>query len=74
MPEAVRLAVTNPPKALIALVAMIVITILMVTDSIGSDAGTGMLGSIVGYAIGNGIAARTHHRVDPIIGEKGSNQ
>ena len=47
MPEAVRLAVTNPPKALIALVAMIVITILMVTDSIGSDAGTGMLGSIV---------------------------
>lgn len=70
MPETVRLAVTNPPKALIALVAMVVITILMVTDSIGSDAGTGMLGSIVGYAIGNGIAAKQQSKVEPIIGEK----
>ena len=70
MPETVRLAVTNPPKALIALVAMVVITILMMTDSIGSDAGTGMLGSIVGYAIGNGIAAKQQSKVEPIIGEK----
>lgn len=69
MPET-RLAVTNPPKALIALVAMVVITVLMMTDSIGSDAGTGMLGSIVGYAIGNGIAAKQHSKVEPIIGEK----
>lgn len=74
MPEAVRLAVTNPPKALIALVAMVVITILMVTDSISAEAGTGMLGSIVGYAIGNGIAAATHTKVTPIIGEKRDDQ
>jgi hypothetical protein len=70
MPESVKLAVTNPPKALIALVAMICIVVLMVTESIGADAGTGMLGSIVGYAIGNGIAAKTHHKVDPIIGAR----
>jgi len=61
---------TNPPKALIAMVAMIVIAILMVADSIASEAGTGMLGTIVGYAVGNGIAAKTGKTVEPIIGKK----
>ncbi len=61
---------TNPPKALIAMVAMIVIAVLMVTDSIAGEAGTGMLGSIVGYAIGNGVAAKTGKNVEPIIGKK----
>lgn len=70
MSDDVRLVVTNPPKALIALVAMLLITVLMITDSIGSEAGTGMLGSIVGYAIGNGIAARSNKPVEPIIGGK----
>jgi len=60
----------NPPKALIAMVAMVVIAILMVTDSIASEAGTGMLGSIVGYAIGNGVAAKAGKDVQPIIGKK----
>jgi hypothetical protein len=70
MPESVKLAVTNPPKAMIALAAMLCITVLMITESIGSDAGLGLLGSIVGYAIGNGIAAASHTKVTPIIGEK----
>ena len=61
---------TNPPKALIAMVAMIVIAVLMISDSIASEAGTGMLGSIVGYAIGNGVAAKTGKPVQPIIGPK----
>jgi len=61
---------TNPPKALIAMVAMIVIAVLMISDSIASEAGTGMLGSIVGYAIGNGVAAKTGKPVEPIIGPK----
>lgn len=60
----------NPPKALIAMVAMIVIAVLMISDSIASEAGTGMLGSIVGYAIGNGVAAKTGKPVEPIIGRK----
>lgn len=60
----------NPPKALIAMVAMVVIAILMIADSIASEAGTGMLGSIVGYAIGNGVAAKTGKDVQPIIGKK----
>jgi len=61
---------TNPPKALIAMVAMIVIAVLMISDSIASEAGTGMLGSIVGYAIGNGVAAKSGKPVEPIIGRK----
>ena len=61
---------TNPPKALIAMVAMIVIAILMIADSIASEAGTGMLGTIVGYAVGNGIAAKGNKTVEPIIGRK----
>ena len=60
----------NPPKALIAMVAMVVIAVLMISDSIASEAGTGMLGSIVGYAIGNGVAAKTGKDVQPIIGKK----
>lgn len=52
------------------MVAMIVIAVLMISDSIASEAGTGMLGSIVGYAIGNGVAAKTGKPVEPIIGRK----
>jgi len=61
---------TNPPKALIAMVAMIVIAVLMVADSIANEAGTGMLGTIVGYAVGNGVAAKAGKPVEPIIGKK----
>jgi hypothetical protein len=61
---------TNPPKALIAMVAMIVIAVLMVADSIANEAGTGMLGTIVGYAVGNGVAAKSGKDVQPIIGKK----
>lgn len=60
----------NPPKALIAMVAMIVIAVLMIADSIANEAGTGMLGTIVGYAVGNGIAAKSGKNVEPIIGKK----
>lgn len=62
------MTLTNPPKAVIALAALICITVLLVTDAIGQDAGTGLMGMIVGYAVGNGIAARNGDPVQPIIG------
>ncbi len=62
--------ITNPSKALIALVGLICITILMVTDSISQDAGIGLVSAIIGYAIGNGIAAKQGQPVQPIIGKK----
>ena len=64
------MSLANPSKALIALVGLICITVLMVTDSISQDAGIGLVSAIIGYAIGNGIAAKTGQPVEPIIGKK----
>ena len=61
----------NPPKALIALAGMVCITVLLAVERIPSEAGVGMIGTIIGYAVGNGIAARQGVPVSPIIGPKG---
>ena len=66
------MTISNPPKALIALVGLICLTVLMATNSIEQATGTGLIGSILGYAIGNGIAARSGKPVQPIIGKKGT--
>ena len=60
----------NPSKALIALVALVCLTVLIAVKAIASDAGLPVITAIVGYAIGNGIAARQGHSVQPIIGPK----
>jgi hypothetical protein len=65
-----HMAVANPSKALIAMVGMVCITVLMALEKIATEAATGMLGAIIGYAIGNGIAAATRQPVHPIIGRK----
>jgi hypothetical protein len=62
--------ITNPPKALIALVGLVCLTVLMALNSIEEATGTGLIGSILGYAIGNGVAARQGQPVSPIIGPK----
>ena len=64
------MSLANPSKALIALVGLICITVLMVSNSISQDAGIGLVSAIIGYAIGNGIAAKTGQPVEPIIGKK----
>jgi hypothetical protein len=63
-------ALTNPPKALIALVGLVCLTVLLAIDAIDKATGTGMIGTILGYAVGNGIAARSGKPVEPIIGTK----
>jgi len=62
--------IANPSKAMIALVALICVTILLATNSVDQSAGTGLIGMIAGYAVGNGIAARRGDEVTPIIGRK----
>lgn len=64
------MTLANPPKALIALVALILISGLMAIDAITTDAGMPLFTMIVGYAIGNGVAARSGQPVEPIIGHK----
>ena len=62
--------IVNPSKAMIALVALVCVTILLATNSVEQSAGTGLIGMIAGYAVGNGIAARKGEEVTPIIGKK----
>ena len=61
---------TNPPKALIVLVAIICITVLMAVGKIDQSAGTGMLGTIVGYSVGNSIRPKGGEQVPPIMSKK----
>ena len=60
----------NPSKALIALVGLICLTVLIAVDAIAADSGLPVITAIVGYAIGNGIAAKQGQPVEPIIGRK----
>ncbi len=60
----------NPSKALIALVALVCITVLIAVRAIDANQGLPIITMIVGYAVGNGIAAKKGDPVEPIIGRK----
>jgi hypothetical protein len=60
----------NPSKALIALVALICMTVLLAVGAIETDQGLPIITMIVGYSVGNGMAALTGKQVDPIIKKK----
>jgi hypothetical protein len=64
------MSIVNPSKAGLALAGMVCITVLMSLEKVATEAGTGMLGAIIGYAIGNGIASAQRQTVQPIIGRK----
>ena len=60
--------ITNQPKAVIICLGLTSITILMALGKIEQSAGTGLIGSIVGYGIGNGVKGTAE--TPPIIGKK----
>ena len=60
----------NPSKGLIALVALICMTILIAVGSIDQNQGLPIITMIVGYSVGNGMAALTNKPVEPIIRKK----
>jgi hypothetical protein len=60
----------NPSKALIALVGLICMTVLIAVGSIDQDQGLPIITMIVGYSVGNGMAALSNKQVDPIIKKK----
>lgn len=64
------MTLANPPKALIALVALICITVLRALDKLDQASFNAIAAWITGYAIGNGIASKTGVKVEPIIGAK----
>jgi hypothetical protein len=60
----------NPSKAAIALVGLICMTILIAIRAIPSEQGVPIITMIVGYSVGNGMAALTNKPVEPIIRKK----
>ena len=64
------MSVINPSKALILLVGLICITVLMMAGKLDMDNGVPILTLVIGYAVGNGIAARSGTNAGPVIGTK----
>ena len=62
--------ITNPPKALILLVALLCITVLLAVGKIDQNAGLPMISAIVFYGIGNGVAAKGGKESPKIFGPK----
>jgi len=61
---------TNPPKALILLTALICLSFLMAVNRIDQNAALPMISAIVFYGIGNGIAAKGGKDSTNIFGPK----
>ena len=57
------MSITNPTKAFLALVTICAITFLMSINRIPPEAGLGVMGTIVGYVVGNGIGSKNGQSV-----------
>lgn len=67
------MTINNPAKFILGLVGMTcttVLTVLLLTHSISSDAGIALISAITGYGIGNGIAAKAGLPVEPVFAVK----
>ena len=62
--------IQNPSKALIALVALICVTVLMALGKIDETGGMGILGMITGYSVGNGVGAIKRKDTSGMFGPK----
>lgn len=62
--------ITNPPKALILMLALVCITVLLAVNSIDESAGLPIISAIVFYGIGNGVAAKGGKESPKIFGPK----
>jgi hypothetical protein len=66
--------ITNPPKFLILMLALVCITILLATKSISQEAGLPLVSAIVFYGIGNGVGAKGKLDSPKIFGTKENKQ
>jgi hypothetical protein len=65
--------ITNPPKALILMLALVCLTLLLSIGKIDQNAALPMLSAIVFYGIGNGVAAKGGKESPKIFGPKHDN-
>ena len=70
LPPNYHLNLNNPPKFYVVVLTLICLTALMLTNTIEAESGLALIALIVGYGIGNGIAAVNNERVEPMIGAK----
>lgn len=63
--------VNNPPKFWLLVLAMVGTFVLLAIGTLSGDQGLPIITAIVGYGIGNGIAARNGEPVQPVFGPKG---
>lgn len=64
--------VNNPPKLIGILLAMVLLTVVFAIDKLSESGYLGLMGLIVGYLVGNGIAARSGEPVQPVVGDNGT--
>lgn len=61
--------VNNPPKLIGILLAMILLTIVFALGTLSESGFLGLMGLLVGYLVGNGVAATSGEPVKPALGE-----
>jgi hypothetical protein len=60
----------NWSKLVTAITALLCVTILMITERIDDAAGIPVITLVLGYMLGNGVAAATNTNVQPIFARK----
>lgn len=65
--------VNNPPKFWLLVIALVGVFVLLAFGKIEPAYGTGIIGTIVGYGVGNGIAAKNDEPVAPVFARKRTN-
>lgn len=66
--------VNNPPKLVGILFAMLCLSILFGMSKLSESGYIGLMGLLVGYLVGNGIAATRGEPVQPVMGESAHHQ
>lgn len=64
--------VNNPPKFWLLVVVLVGVFVLLGIGRMSGDQGLPIITAIVGYGIGNGIAARNGEPVSPVFAPKDS--
>mgnify|MGYP001811300158 CR=1 FL=1 len=68
------MTVSNMPKLIGILLAMCLLTLVFGLGKLSESGYLGLMGLIVGYLVGNGIAARAGEPVQPVISESFAHQ
>lgn len=64
------MTINNSPKFILLLVGLLCLTLLMALDKINMASGIPILTMVIGYGIGNGVAAKTGAPATNVFGKK----